>query len=316
MQKPLKILVVRFSSIGDIVLTSPVVRCLKKQLNAEVHFITKYSFKSVVEHNPNIDKIYTIKDSVSEVLEDLKREHYDWIIDLHNNLRSAQLKRIKVKSKSFKKLNFQKFLLITFGINTMPKSHTADRYLDAILHLGVVNDRLGLDYFLSKEDEINLSNFENQYITFAIGGTHFTKILPTEKIIAICNKQNKQVVLVGGKEDFERGEEIVKSCKNVINTCGKNSINQSAFVVKNSDLLITHDTGMMHIATAFKMKIYSVFGGTHPNLGFIPYVPNPGNKIIQVENLSCRPCHRFGKSNCPKGHFKCMNLIDENLFTE
>ena len=316
MQKSLKILVVRFSSIGDIVLTSPVVRLLKKQLNAEVHFITKHSFKSVVENNPNIDKIYTIQDSVSEVLAEIKSENYDWIIDLHNNLRSTQLKRIKVKSKSFKKLTFRKFLITTFGINTMPKSHTADRYLDAISHLGVINDGKGLDYFLSKEDEINLSNFEKQYITFAIGGTHFTKILPIKKIISICNKQQKQVVLVGGKEDFERGEEIVKSCNNIINTCGKYSINQSAHIVKNSDLLITHDTGMMHIAAAFKMKIYSVFGGTHPSLGFSPYLPNPGNKIIQVENLSCRPCHRFGKINCPKGHFKCMNLIDENLFTE
>lgn len=316
MQKPLKILIVRFSSIGDIVLTSPVVRCLKEQLNAEIHFITKQSFKSVVAHNPNIDKIYTIKDSVSEVLEDIKAENYDWIIDLHNNLRSIQLKRIRVKSKSFKKLTFQKLLLTTFGINTMPKSHTADRYLDAISHLGVINDGKGLDYFFSKEDEVNLSEFEKQYITFAIGGTHFTKILPTKKIIEICNKQQKQVVLVGGKEDFERGEEIAKSCKNVINTCGKHTINQSAYIVKNSDLLITHDTGMMHIAAAFKIKIYSVFGGTHPSLGFTPYLPNSDNKIIQVENLSCRPCHRFGKSNCPKGHFKCMNLIDENLFTE
>ena len=316
MQKPLKILVVRFSSIGDIVLTSPVVRILKKQLAAEVHFITKNSFKSIVENNPNIDKIHTIKDSVSEVLEEVRAENYDWIIDLHNNLRSAQLKRIKVKSKSYNKLNFQKFLLTNFGINTILKSHTADRYLDAVSHLGVVNDGFGLDYFLKKEDKIDLSDFEKPYTTFAIGGTHFTKILPIEKIISICNKQKKQVILIGGEEDFERGEEIMKSCNNVINTCGKYSINQSAYIVKNSDLLITHDTGMMHIAAAFKMKIYSVFGGTHPSLGFTPYLPNTENKIIEVENLNCRPCHRFGKNNCPKGHFKCMNLIDENLFIE
>ena len=316
MQKPLKILVVRFSSIGDIVLTTPVVRVLKKELNAEVHFITKDIFKSVVSHNPYIDKIHTIKSSVKEIIEEIKEEKFDWIIDLHNNLRSAQLKSIMVKSKSYNKLNFRKFLLTNFGMNILPKSHTVNRYLDTISHLGAKNDGLGLDYFLSKEDEIEVPHSEKPFITFAIGGTHFTKILPTAKIISICNKQEKKVILIGGKEDFEKGEEVAESCKNVINTCGKYTINQSAYIVKNSDLLITHDTGMMHIAAAFNMKIYSVFGGTHHSLGFTPYLPNSGNKIIEVENLSCRPCHRYGKSSCPKGHFKCMNLIDENLFTE
>ena len=157
MQKPLKILVVRFSSIGDIVLTSPVVRILKNQLNAEVHFITKKVYKCLIEHNPNMYKIYSIDTDIKEVVSELKNENYNWIIDLHNNIRSSQLKRIRVKSRSYKKLNFQKFLLTNFGINRMPKTHTVDRFLDTISHLGVKNDGKGLDFFLSKKDEVDIS---------------------------------------------------------------------------------------------------------------------------------------------------------------
>ena len=315
MQKPLKILVVRFSSIGDIVLTSPVVRILKNQLNAEIHFITKKVYKCLIEQNQNIDKIYSIDSNIKEVISELKNENYDWIIDLHNNIRSSQLKRIRVKSKSYKKLNFQKFLFTNFGINRMPKTHTVDRFLDTISHLGVKNDGKGLDFFLSKQDEVDIG--EKDYICFAIGGQHFTKILPTTKIIEICKKINKTIVLIGGKDDYNRADEIEKEVgEKVINLCGKYRINQSAYIMKNSKYLITHDTGFMHIAAAFQMKIFTVFGGTHPDLGFSPYLPNSENKIIQVENLSCRPCHRYGRSKCPEGHLNCMNLIDTDLFIE
>ena len=315
MQKPLKILVVRFSSIGDIVLTSPVVRILKNQLNAEVHFITKKEYQCLIEHNPNIDKIYSIDSEIQEVIFNLKKENYNWIIDLHNNIRSFQIRRLRVKRKSYKKLNLRKFLFTNLGINMMPKTHMVDRFIDTILHLGVKNDGKGLDFFLSKKDKVDIK--VQDYICFAIGGQHFTKRLPTTKIIEICKKINKTIVLIGGKEDYNRADEIEKQVgEKIINLCGEYSINQSAYIMKYSKYLITHDTGFMHIAAAFKIKIFTVFGSTHPDLGFSPYLPNPENKIIQVENLSCRPCHRYGKSKCPAGHFHCMNLINTDLFTE
>ncbi len=316
MQKTLKILVVRFSSIGDIILATPIIRCIKQQLSAELHFITKDKHKTLIENNPHLDKVYTIKNSVNEISETLQSENYDYIIDLHNNIRSNKLRRISKHYIKYKKDNFKKFLLTKFSINKLKNIHTVDRYFDAVDKIGAKNDNKGLEFYFSENDKIDLSIFPEQFITFAIGGTHFTKKLPKEKIISICKKRKENIILIGGKDDSEIAKEIEKACENVINVCGKYNINESAYIVKNSDLLITHDTGMMHIAAAFKMKIYSVFGGTHPSLGFTPYLPNPGNKIIQLEELSCRPCHRYGKDSCPKGHFKCMNLIDENLFTE
>lgn len=316
MQKPIKILVVRFSSIGDIVLTSPIVRCLKQQLSAEVHFITKDIYETIVQNNPYIDKVYSIHSSTNEVLDSLKNEKYDYLIDLHKNLRSFQLRTVADNYLSYNKQNFKKFLLVKFGIDVLNNKHTVDRYYDTVSSLGVKQDGEGLDFFLDEKDKVDISIYNTEYVSFAIGGTHFTKILPIDKIIQICKNQDKQVILVGGLEDFERGKRIAALCDNVINTCGDFTINQSAYVVKKSTFLITHDTGLMHIAAAFKMKIISVFGGTHPQLGFAPYSPNPNNKIIQIENLNCRPCHRYGKSKCPKNHFKCMKEIDVSLFSK
>jgi heptosyltransferase-2 len=106
-----KFLILRFSSIGDIVLTSPVVRCLKQQVeNAEVHFATKKGFASVIEHNPFIDKKIYLEEDLNSFIGELKKEKYDYIIDLHNNLRTFLIKvKLGVKSFSFDKLNFEKW---------------------------------------------------------------------------------------------------------------------------------------------------------------------------------------------------------------
>ena len=315
MEETLKILVVRFSSIGDIVLTTPVVRMLKKQLNAQVHYLTKSSYVSLLKNNPYIDSVYQIENSINEVIADLKKENYDYVIDLHNNLRTQILKiRLGVPAKSFNKLNMEKFMMTNFKMDTMPKVHIVDRYLETAKYLGVKNDNKGLDFFLSANDKVDVSIFTKDYIVFVIGGQHATKILPNEKIISIINKVNKPVLLVGGPEDFERGEQIVASTNNTLNTCGKYSVLQSASLVQQAKMVITHDTGMMHIAAAFGQKIYSVWGNTVPEFGMYPYIENEDSKRIEVQALSCRPCSKIGYAKCPKGHFKCMQEIDENLF--
>lgn len=315
MQETLKILVVRFSSIGDIVLTTPVVRMLKKQLNAQVHYLTKSSYVSLLKNNPYIDSVYQIQNSITEVIADLKKEKYDYVIDLHSNLRTQILKfRLGMPAKSFNKLNIEKFMLTNFKLDKMPKIHIVDRYLETVKHLGVKNDNQGLDFFLSANDKMDISIFPKNYIVFVIGGQHATKILPNEKIISIIKKVNKPVLLIGGPEDAHRGEDIAKACSKVVNTCGKYSILHSASLVQQATMVITHDTGMMHIAAAFNKKIYSVWGNTVPEFGMYPYLESEQSKRIEVKGLNCRPCSKIGYDKCPKGHFKCMQEIDENLF--
>ena len=315
MQETLKILVVRLSSIGDIVLTTPVVRMLKKQLNAQVHFLTKSAYVSLLKNNPYIDSVYQIQNSITEVIPDLKKEKYDHVIDLHSNLRTQILKfRLGVAAKSFNKLNMEKFMLTNFKLDNMPKIHIVDRYLETVKHLGIKNDNQGLDFFLSANDKLDISIFPKNYIVFVIGGQHATKILPNEKIISIIKKVNKPVLLIGGPEDAHKGEEIAKAWDKVVNTCGKYSILQSASLVQQATMVITHDTGMMHIAAAFNKKIYSVWGNTVPEFGMYPYLESEQSKRIEVKGLNCRPCSKIGYDKCPKGHFKCMQEIDENLF--
>jgi heptosyltransferase-2 len=313
-EESLKILVVRFSSIGDIVLTTPVVRMLKTQLNAEVHFLTKTPFVSLFKNNPYVDSVFQIDKSINEVISDLKKENYDYVIDLHSNLRTQILRlKLGVIAKGFNKLNWEKFLLTNFKTNILPDVHIVDRYLDTVKFLGITNDNKGLDFFLSDADKVDLAESPKDYIAFVIGGQHATKILPTAKIISICKKLNKAVLLIGGPNDKARGDEISKA-SGAINTCGDHSLLQSAFLIKNSAYVISHDTGMMHIAAAFKKKIYSVWGNTIPEFGMYPYLSDKNSKMIEVQDLSCRPCSKIGYDKCPKGHFKCMQEIDENQF--
>ena len=317
----MKILILRFSSIGDIVLTSPVVRCLKQQLkNSEIHYLTKKSFFSVVENNPNIDKVFSFEKDISEVLPELKKENYDCVIDLHHNLRSMQVKRALGKpSKSFNKLNIEKWLLVNLKINRLPDKHIVERYFETVAHIGVKNDLKGLNFFIDVKDEIDISSlpkeFSTGYIALVIGAKHNTKKLPTEKIISICKKINRPVVLIGGKEDLETGEKITSQISTTFNACGKYNLQQSASLIKQAEKVITHDTGMMHIAAAFQKNIISIWGNTVPEFGMYPYMPGNelNSQIVEVENLSCRPCSKIGFEKCPKGHFKCMNEIDENL---
>ncbi len=313
-----KILIIRFSSIGDIVLTTPVIRCLKIQKpEMEIHFLTKKSFKGIVENNPYLTKVHCIEKDVKEIVKELKKENFDFVVDLHNNIRSMQTKTALGKpSASFRKLNFKKWMLVNFKINKMPAMHIVDRYLQTVAQLGIVNDNKGIDFFIPEKDEVALSSIpvshQNGYLGFVIGARHYTKQLPISKIISICKKLNQPIILLGGKEDITNALEIEKAVgTSIYNACGKYNLNQSASLVKQATKIISHDTGLMHIAAAFKKEIISIWGNTVPAFGFTPYFPASSSRMVEVKNLSCRPCSKIGYEKCPKGHFKCMMLIDE-----
>jgi ADP-heptose:LPS heptosyltransferase len=312
-----KILVIRFSSIGDTVLTTPIVRCLKKQIpDAEIHFLTKTSFVSLVENNPYISKIYSIKDKVAEVGEALKKETYDFVIDLHHNLRSAQVKRATgAKAFSFNKLNIEKWLLVNLKIHKLPNIHIVERYFETVKTLGVVNDNAGLDFFIPEKDLVDVATAfklnANGYHALVVGGSYYTKQIPLNKLQEFCRLSDKPIIVLGGKEDATTGLQLEKEFEGkVFSACGKFNINQSASIVQQADKVITSDTGLMHIAAAFKKDVFSIWGNTIPEFGMYPYLPGKNSKILEVKNLSCRPCSKLGYSKCPKGHFKCMQNID------
>lgn len=324
----MKILIVRFSSIGDIVLTTPVVRAIHEQFpETEIHFITKKSFASLLVENPKITKLYTIDKSVSEVIDQLKAEKYDYVIDLHKNIRTLLLKqKLGVKSYSFDKLNFQKWLLVNFKRNKMPDIHIVDRYFGAVERIGVKNQYQSCELLFNSSHVVNTeSALELQpksYLAVAIGAQFATKTMPEKMLISILEKVNSPIVLLGGPTDVERGKAIIEGLKNhsqtVVNAINQFSLLQSASIVAQAKTILTHDTGLMHIATAFDVPIVSVWGNTVPQLGMYPYYPN--NKALysihEVTNLGCRPCSKIGFKECPKKHFNCMTLQDINAIVE
>ncbi len=312
----LKVLIIRLSSIGDIVLTTPVVRCLKQQLpNAEIHYLTKYSFREILQSNPYIDKLHLLEENFEQVIMKLKKENFDYIIDLHHNLRTLKIKQAlkKVKAYSLNKLNVRKWFLTAFKINLLPPVHIVDRYLETVKILGVVNDRKGLDYFISAEDIVPDKDIPAShslgYIGIVIGAAHNTKKLPSHKLKELCVQINHPIILLGGQEDRKAGEEIASTDPiKVYNSCGKFSLNESADLVRRAKIIITHDTGLMHIASAFKKPIISVWGNTVPLFGMTAYF---GNSMVpdikfEVKRLWCRPCSKIGYKKCPLGHFNCM----------
>ena len=316
----MKFLIIRFSSIGDIVLTTPVVRCLKQQIeNAEVHYLTKASFRNIADSNPHIDKVHVLDNDFDSLIEKLRVENYDHIIDLHHNLRTLKVKKAlkTVPSVSFNKLNVQKWLFTGLKINVLPNIHIVDRYMETVKKFGVRNDGKGLDYFIPKSDIVPDGDIPASqslgYVAIVIGAAHNTKKLPLKKLQELCNTIDHPIILLGGPEDMMLGSEIaaIDPIK-IYNSCGKFNINESADLVRRAKLIITHDTGLMHIAAAFKKPVISVWGNTVLRFGMAPYYGNAmvAHDIAEVKGLWCRPCSKIGFAKCPLGHFKCMNKQD------
>lgn len=327
----MKILIIRFSSIGDIVLTSPVIRCLKKEFpNAEIHYLTKKQFKGILEPNPYVDKVHVLEGDIQPVILNLLKERFRYIIDLHNNIRTRYVKSMlhqafnsNIETFKVNKLNTRKWLLTNLKINKMPDVSIVDRYFETVRKLGVKNDGQGLDFFIPESEEIKKDDLPMShslgYAACVIGGQHETKKMPIEKWKQYCAALPFPIVLLGSKDDISAAEQIrVVDEVKVYNACGKFSLHESADIVKHARFVITHDTGLMHIAAAFKKPIISIWGNTVPEFGMYPYYGfnnlktnvAPQSYMMQVSKLTCRPCSKIGYAKCPKGHFKCMQKQD------
>jgi len=286
-------------------------------VNAEIHFLTKTRFLGLVEHNPQISKIYTFEKSLSGVIQQLDAEKYDLVVDLHHNLRTFWIKlRLGRPALSFDKLNLRKWLYVNLKWKSvMPDIHITERYLQTVQPIGVADDGKGLEYFPCDCESVSntdLPDFLHQqpFIALSIGGTHQTKKMPVQLWIRLVSFLPIPAIIVGGKEDFEAGRLIENGAlaagKRVWNACGQFTIGGSAHLLKKSSVVITHDTGMMHIAAAFQKPVVAIWGNTTPQLGMYPFRVPYHN--LEVKDLECRPCSKIGFERCPKGHFRCMHL--------
>lgn len=303
--------------MGDIIYTTPVVRCLKLQVpDAEIHFLTKSNFKYIYEGNPYLDKLLFLQESLSETIKLIKAEKYDYLIDLHNNLRTSIIKfRTGIPSSTFKKEPVKKWLFLKWRWNLLENKPLIERYLETVAFLGIKNDGQSINYYLKQQynlAELLPASHQHKFAVFIIGATHFTKRMPNEKVAQICKEINHSVVLLGGNDVQENGEEIAAfTGEKVYNACGKLTLDQSVFILTKAEKIIGFDTGLTHIAGAFDTPVASVWGSTTPEL--IGYEAKKDAEVVGID-LYCRPCSKYGLEKCPLGHFKCMwDIPNEQL---
>jgi ADP-heptose:LPS heptosyltransferase len=314
-----KFLIVRFSSIGDIVLTTPIIRAIHTKFpNAEIHYVVKKEYQIVIESNPYIDKIHPFQKNETTFISDLKNEKFDYVIDLQKNRKSKQLVRaLGVSHFSFNKLNFKKWFWVYFKINTLPLQHIVDRYFEGVKDLGIQNDQLGLDFIIPDEQQFDMDDlpavFEDGYVAVTLGSMHNTKRIPAEKIIEISKIIHKPMILLGGKDVVRDGEAIASQMSDrIFNFCGELDLYKSASVMHKSSCVLACDTGLMHIGAALNVPMAVLWGNTAPEFGMYPYMPQNKNlyRNFEITTLACRPCSKLGYKKCPRGHFKCMLTID------
>ena len=319
----MRLLFIRFSSIGDIVLTTPAIRCAKQQIpGVEIHFLTKRSMEDLVAANPYIDQCHYLESDVDATIDALKKIKFDYIIDLHHNLRTWKIKSaLGVKAFCYHKLSLKKLLLAKLHINLLPTTHVCERYIDSLKYFNVVNDGKGLDYFFPSKTSFSAANLPTShqagFVAFVIGASYFNKKMPIDKWIQLAAKIKMSIVLIGGKEDEMAATSIATSNSiGIYNACGKYSIQESASILQMSKLVVSHDTGFLHIAAAFKKPTITIWGATSPALQFEAYYPRenaPAHYNALVPNLNCQPCSKQGAGKCPQGHFACMQLQDIDL---
>ncbi len=309
LQKVNRLLIIRLSSLGDILLTTPLLRSLKKQYpNIIIDFLLRADYTDVLKHNPFVTDIFTYTDNNSTVLE-LKKHSYDLIIDLQNNFRSRKITRkLPAEIVRFKKPTIRKFLLVYFKLNFLKVAIPIPvRYAQLFkdFHL----DNGGLDLFLGPEAK-NYSLNGERFIGLCPGSRHYTKQWPVDYYVNLGNMINStgvKVLIFGGRQDFDVCERISEQIPGSINLCNDNDLLKTANYMKKCSVIVCNDSGLMHTATAVKVPVIAIFGSTVREFGFAPY--NSENLVLENNLLFCRPCSHIGRSKCPLGHFKCMKRI-------
>lgn len=316
-----KILVTRFSSLGDVVLTTPVYHNLKLSYpECRISVAVKEKFAGILESNPYIDNLIILTDgeSIFSLIKRIRSEKFDVFIDLHNKLRSFALRMFCGIPDVFvyRKNAVSKYLYIknsTKG-NFITK-HTIEKYLDVLKEIGI-NPAM-------QSPEIFVDDYFNHFCEkYKVGqddlliGINPGSVWPTKKWLPerfaevadwLATHYDAKIVFVGANNDRDDVNKVLAKTKQpCIDLCGQTTLKELATFISGCSLFITNDSGPMHIATAFQVPLVAIFGSTTRELGFAPYGEN--NSIVEVD-LSCRPCSSHGLQECPQKHFKCMRDI-------
>lgn len=309
-----KILVIRLSSLGDIILSFPLLKKLKQKFpESEIHYLTRKKYQEVLSLDNNTDKIIVFDDSVTAARKYIKEQNYDLIVDIHKNPKSILISAGNAKEVvRYKKENIKKYLLVKFKINLFVKVIPVwKKYILSVKKYLAEND---FKFSISELKYDKTKIIEDRYIVIAPATRHFTKTYPVDKFIEwinIFNKNNDFKVILAG-DDSENDKKICSNieanCKNIINMCGLLNIEQLAGVLYNSEFIICNDSAILHLSEAIGKRTFAIFGSTVKEFGFFPQLPE--SEVLEIKGLKCRPCTHIGRDKCPLGHFRCMREIE------
>ncbi|TCD47695.1 glycosyltransferase family 9 protein [Chlorobium sp. N1] len=317
MESVRSILVVRLSSIGDIILTTPVVRRLRSRWpEARIDFCTRESFQPLLADSPYISALYT-----PETLP--AGSSYDLVADLQNNGRSRRLLKDVEAGRlvRYRKGNWKKWLLVHLKLDLYGEAPSVvDRYQASLSEFGVADDDTGCELFVPESDRAYAESVlpgGTRVLAVCFGARHFTKRWPPERFAEAIRSvlgafPSLRVVLLGGEEDAPHAMEIMQRLGevppgSVENLAGRCTLMQTAALLRRSSAVLTNDTGLMHMASAFGLRLFVLFGSSSEAFGFLPY--RSTYELFEVRGLRCRPCSHIGRDRCPKGHFRCMREI-------
>jgi len=328
-----KILIIRLSSMGDIILSSPLIRILRAAYpKVQIDFLVKSEYADLIRFNPHLSTIIELKSLEDDELKLLKkslyRTRYDIIFDIHNSLRSRYLrwfsgaKYIRVINKRI----IRRFFLVNFKWNFYKNiPSVADRYLETGKDFHLSNDGKGLEIFINDESVSTVKAMLGKYkldrydmvIGIAPSARHYTKRWLPERYVElgtmISKKFNAKLLLFGSKNEQDYCGDIAQMINVNLGSdaaeslAGKLTLLETAAALDHCDIVITNDSGVMHLAAARKKKVVAIFGSTIKEFGFYPYETE--SVVVETKNLSCRPCSHIGLEKCPRNHFRCMKDI-------
>lgn len=312
-----KILIIRLSSLGDVILATPVIAALKKRRpETKIDFLVNGNFRDTILYNPNLNSVieYSKEESFKKYQQIIRENNYDEIIDLQNNHRSRKIsKGFNGTVRRFRKPTFKKFLLVWYKINRLtPIKKIPERYAETA-DVKLLNEKVQIHF----KENFNSESSKNHIIGFCPGSKHFTKTWPREYFVElgkILNNQDFSIYLFGGKEDREICRYLSDNIKNAEDHSNDDDLLGLAEKMKKCSLIICNDSGLMHTASALDIPLIAIFGSTVREFGFEPY--NCRNLILENNSLSCRPCSHIGREKCPKSHFKCMREITPEFVAE
>jgi len=329
---PTKALIIRFSSVGDIVLSSLLIRVFRREFpDCRLDFAVKSTYADLVRHNPNISNVITFpeKGSVAELTRmrtTIRETGYDLIMDIHDSIRSRVITFGHPRTVRINKRKLARFLLVKTGFNLYPRlggsPGVAERYLEPVSSLGVEDDGNGLEVFFPAGTEIRadslLGGTKGPFVGIAPGSIHGNKVWLPDRFaragLAIALEKRAGIILFGSARERDRCDEIEnllraeRSELAVVNTAAQTTLLEVAALMDRCLVVLTNDSGLMHLAAARKRPVVAVFGPTVKEFGFFP--TGTRSKVVEHPALYCRPCTHVGLKECPKGHFRCMTEIE------